>query len=235
MASGSFGSSPRTTTWTGPWLHGEAAALGQVEGLADRARAREELVVVAEADVHRRVAHELAERAEDVAVEQHLGGDEVGVVAGGHGELGPLGGEQAADRPLVVVARAVVGEHGEAHRAVERRRRRRERAARLRRAVDARDPRVARVGLQAAQHAAGDVDRLAVRRERRQLHRLVAARAPAQLGLAVAHAQQVRAARERRVRRAARGTRASTRSSRPRRSRRRRRAGRARRARAARA
>ena len=69
------------------------------------------------------------QRTEDVAVEQRLGGDQVGVVPGRHGELRPLRREQAADGPLVVVARAVVGQHGEAHRAVERRGRRRERAA----------------------------------------------------------------------------------------------------------
>ena len=158
--------------------------------------------MVAEADVHRRVAHQLGERVEDVAVEQHLGGDEVGVVAGRDGELGLLGREQPADRPLVVVARAVVGEHGEAHRAVERRRRGDERAARLRRPVHARGPRVAGVGLQAAQDATGDIDRRAVRADRGQRHRLAIARAPAQCGLGAGHAQQVRPARERRVRRA---------------------------------
>ena len=161
---GSFGSSPRIDDLDRPLVHREAAALGQVERAADRARAREEVVVVAEADVHRRAAHEVGERAEDVAIEQHLGGHEVGVVAGRDREVGALGGEQPADRPLVVVARAVVGEHGEAHRAVERGRRRRERAAGLRRAVDARDPRVAVVGLEAAQDAARDVDLLAFRR-----------------------------------------------------------------------
>ena len=138
-------------------VDGEAPAVGrEVERLADGPGAGEELVVVAEADVHRRVPHQLAERAEDVAVEQHLRGDEIRVVACGHGEVGPLGREQAADRPLVVVARAVVGEHGEAHRAIERRGRRRERAAGLAGAVHGGDPRVEVVGLQAVQDAALD-------------------------------------------------------------------------------
>ena len=90
---------------------------------------------------------------------KRLGGDEVGVVAGRHGELGSLRGEHAADGPLVVVARAVVGEHGEAHGPVERAGRRRERPAGLRRAVDARGPGVARVRAQAAQDTARDLRR----------------------------------------------------------------------------
>ena len=185
-------------------VDGEAPAVGrEVERLADGPGAGEELVVVAEADVHRRVPHQLAERAEDVAVEQHLRSDEIRVVACGHGEVGTLGREQAADRPLVVVARAVVGEHGEAHRAIERRGRRRERAAGLTGAGHGGDPRVEVVGLQAVEDAALDAHGPAIRVERGHAHGLVPARAPAQLGLARGHAQEVRTARERRVPRAA--------------------------------
>ena len=98
----------------------EAVARGQVEGARERAWPGEEVVVVADAHVHRGVTHELAERPEDVAVEQRRCGDEVGVVSGRHRELRPLGGEQPANGPLVVVTGAVVGEHGEAQRTVER-------------------------------------------------------------------------------------------------------------------
>ena len=137
----------------------EAASGGQVERALDGTRPREEGVVIAHADVHRRVAHQVAEGTEDVAVEQRLGGDEVGVVAGGDRELGLLRGEQAADGPLVVVARAVVGEHGEADRPIEPRGRGGERAARVRGVVDARDPGVAGVRTQVAHDAVRDVDR----------------------------------------------------------------------------
>ena len=161
------------------------------------------------------------ERAEDVAVEQRARRRPGRSCPRGHGELGPLRGEQAADRPLVVVARAVVGQHGEAHRAVERRGRRRERAAGRRPCRRRSRPRRSRCP---AGGRAGRRRRRppACRRGRRgHLDPLAAAHAPAQHGLVPAHAQQVRAARERRVRRVRGDTRSSTRSSRPRRSRRR--------------
>ncbi|HYX85493.1 MAG TPA: hypothetical protein VE777_11035 [Gaiellales bacterium] len=53
------------------------------------------------------------ERLEDVAVEQLRRADEIAVVAGADDEVGPLRGERASDRPLVVVARAVVADHTE--------------------------------------------------------------------------------------------------------------------------
>ncbi len=59
IAAGSFGSSPRIDDLDRPLMHREAAALGQVERAADRSRAGEEVVVVAQADVHRRAAHEV--------------------------------------------------------------------------------------------------------------------------------------------------------------------------------